>query len=172
VVRPVSFHGENSLFVFDADSSSSQNPSPKCFSFPEEADARVAPNSVVVSAASSTCTAERAARLDGDEVGPACEVVEERRENIQATIHVAASGEVEAASRKTDDPRLRYKSCGYRRLSSTLHAAIPPFTGLMLSGCYKIPAIGIEVRAAFTNKMSTTPYRGAGRPEATYVIER
>jgi aerobic carbon-monoxide dehydrogenase large subunit len=42
----------------------------------------------------------------------------------------------------------------------------------MLSGCYKIPAIGIEVRAAFTNKMSTDAYRGAGRPEATYVIER
>jgi len=50
--------------------------------------------------------------------------------------------------------------------------AIPPFTGLMLSGCYKIPAIGIEVTAAFTNKMSTDAYRGAGRPEATYVIER
>jgi len=42
----------------------------------------------------------------------------------------------------------------------------------MLSGCYKIPTISIEVIAAFTNKMSTDAYRGAGRPEATYVIER
>ncbi|MDH3444741.1 MAG: molybdopterin-dependent oxidoreductase, partial [Deltaproteobacteria bacterium] len=32
--------------------------------------------------------------------------------------------------------------------------------------------IGIELRAAFTNKMSTDAYRGAGRPEAAYVIER
>jgi carbon-monoxide dehydrogenase large subunit len=50
--------------------------------------------------------------------------------------------------------------------------AIPPFTGLMLSGCYKIPAISMELTAVFTNKMSTDAYRGAGRPEATYVIER
>ncbi|MBI2538382.1 MAG: molybdopterin-dependent oxidoreductase, partial [Deltaproteobacteria bacterium] len=38
--------------------------------------------------------------------------------------------------------------------------------------CYKIPAIGMELTAVFTNKMSTDAYRGAGRPEATYVIER
>src|SRR5439155_23331682 len=50
--------------------------------------------------------------------------------------------------------------------------AIPPFTGLMLSGCYKVPAISIDLTAAFTNKMSTDAYRGAGRPETTYVIER
>src|SRR5499425_2155972 len=42
----------------------------------------------------------------------------------------------------------------------------------MLSGCYKIPDISVEVTAVFTNKMSTDAYRGAGRPEATYVIER
>jgi carbon-monoxide dehydrogenase large subunit len=42
----------------------------------------------------------------------------------------------------------------------------------MLSGCYKIPAIQMNVTATFTNKMSTDAYRGAGRPEATYVIER
>ena len=43
----------------------------------------------------------------------------------------------------------------------------------MLSGCYKIPSIGMELTAVFTNnKMSTDAYRGAGRPEATFVIER
>ena len=42
----------------------------------------------------------------------------------------------------------------------------------MLSGCYKIPAIQINVTGVFTNKMSTDAYRGAGRPEATYVVER
>ncbi|MGZ4845612.1 MAG: xanthine dehydrogenase family protein molybdopterin-binding subunit, partial [Candidatus Angelobacter sp.] len=50
--------------------------------------------------------------------------------------------------------------------------AMPTLTGLMLSGCYKIPAIQINITATFTNKMATDAYRGAGRPEATYVVER
>jgi carbon-monoxide dehydrogenase large subunit len=101
--------------------------------------------------------------------------VEERRENIQATIHGRGQvGEVEAAVNKDGTLLgLRYKVIAdigaYHQLFTP---AIPPFTGLMLSGCYRIPAIGIELSAAFTNKMSTDAYRGAGRPEATYVIER
>jgi carbon-monoxide dehydrogenase large subunit len=100
---------------------------------------------------------------------------EERRENIQATIHGRGQvGEVEAAVKKDGTILgLRYKVVAdigaYHQLFTP---AIPPFTGLMLSGCYKIPTISIEVAAAFTNKMSTDAYRGAGRPEATYVIER
>ena len=100
---------------------------------------------------------------------------EERRENIQATIHGRGQvGEVEAAVQKDGAILgLRYKVIAdigaYHQLFTP---AIPPFTGLMLSGCYRIPAVGIDVRAAFTNKMSTDAYRGAGRPEATYVIER
>jgi carbon-monoxide dehydrogenase large subunit len=101
--------------------------------------------------------------------------IEERRENFQATIHGRGQiGEVQAAVKKDGSIlALRYKVVAdigaYHQLFTP---AIPPFTGLMLSGCYKIPAIGIELRAAFTNKMSTDAYRGAGRPEATYVIER
>jgi carbon-monoxide dehydrogenase large subunit len=101
--------------------------------------------------------------------------IEERRENFQATIHGRGQvGEVEAAVKKDGTILgLKYKVVAdigaYHQLFTP---AIPPFTGLMLSGCYKIPAIDIEVTAAFTNKMSTDAYRGAGRPEATYVIER
>jgi len=101
--------------------------------------------------------------------------IEERRENFQATIHGRGQvGEVEAAVKKDGTILgLRYNVVAdigaYHQLFTP---AIPSFTGLMLSGCYKIPAIGIELRAAFTNKMSTDAYRGAGRPEATYVIER
>ena len=101
--------------------------------------------------------------------------VEERRENIQATTHGRGQvGEVEAAVKKDGTiVGLRYNVVAdigaYHQLFTP---AVPPFTGLMLSGCYKIPAIGIALRAAFTNKMSTDAYRGAGRPEATYVIER
>jgi carbon-monoxide dehydrogenase large subunit len=101
--------------------------------------------------------------------------VEDRSEAMRATIHGRGQvGEVEAAVKKDGTILgLKYKVIAdigaYHQLFTP---AIPPFTGLMLSGCYKIPAIGIEVTAAFTNKMSTDAYRGAGRPEATYVIER
>src|SRR5579864_6542558 len=41
-----------------------------------------------------------------------------------------------------------------------------------IAGVYRVPAIAAEVRGVFTNAMTTAAYRGAGRPEATYVIER
>ena len=41
-----------------------------------------------------------------------------------------------------------------------------------ISGVYKIPAVSADARGIFTNKHMTAPYRGAGRPEATYIIER
>ena len=108
-------------------------------------------------------------------LGRAVKWIEERRENFRATIHGRGQvGEVEAAVKKDGTILgLRYKVIAdigaYHQLFTP---AVPPFTGLMLSGCYKIPAIAIDVTAAFTNKMSTDAYRGAGRPEATYVIER
>ena len=42
----------------------------------------------------------------------------------------------------------------------------------LLSGVYRIPAIHARVRLAFTNTTSVDAYRGAGRPEASYVLER
>ena len=42
----------------------------------------------------------------------------------------------------------------------------------MLTGCYRIPAIKMDIVGVYTNKMATDAYRGAGRPEATYLIER
>ena len=53
-----------------------------------------------------------------------------------------------------------------------LTPAIPTLTGLMLCGGYTFKNVAMHLRAAFTNKMSTDAYRGAGRPEATYIIER
>jgi carbon-monoxide dehydrogenase large subunit len=41
-----------------------------------------------------------------------------------------------------------------------------------LVGVYAFPTAHVEVRSVLTNTNSTAPYRGAGRPEATYVIER
>ncbi|MDG2033295.1 MAG: molybdopterin-dependent oxidoreductase, partial [Rhodospirillales bacterium] len=50
---------------------------------------------------------------------------------------------------------------------------VPTFMNLGgLAGVYKTPAIHVEVTCVYTNTQSTTPYRGAGRPEASYVLER
>lgn len=101
--------------------------------------------------------------------------IETRRENIQATIHGRGQvGYVEIGCRNDGTlTGLRYNVFAdlgaYHQL---LTPAIPTLTGLMLSGAYKIPAIQINVTACFTNKMATDAYRGAGRPEATYVVER
>ncbi len=45
-------------------------------------------------------------------------------------------------------------------------------TGRLLTGPYRIPAARYELTSMFTNAMATAPYRGAGRPEATYLLER
>jgi carbon-monoxide dehydrogenase large subunit len=41
-----------------------------------------------------------------------------------------------------------------------------------MGGVYNIPAVWVEVRGAFTNTPPVDAYRGAGKPEANYVIER
>ena len=50
---------------------------------------------------------------------------------------------------------------------------VPPHTAAMLmGGCYDVPAVAVEVVGARTNKVPTGPYRGAGRPEGNYFVER
>ena len=41
-----------------------------------------------------------------------------------------------------------------------------------MQGLYTTPAIHVDVTAVFTNTTAVDAYRGAGRPEATYLIER
>lgn len=55
---------------------------------------------------------------------------------------------------------------------STYAPYIPYIGAAMLPGVYDIPVCFIRVRAAFTNTVPVDAYRGAGRPEASYVIER
>jgi aerobic carbon-monoxide dehydrogenase large subunit len=51
--------------------------------------------------------------------------------------------------------------------------AIPPHTAAMLMcGCYDLAAAEVEVFGRQTNRVPTGPYRGAGRPEAAYFMER
>ncbi len=56
---------------------------------------------------------------------------------------------------------------------STFSSSVPTYLyGTLLSGQYEIPAIHCEVDAVYTNTVPVDAYRGAGRPEATFVVER
>jgi len=56
---------------------------------------------------------------------------------------------------------------------STFAPAVPTFLyGTLLNGVYTIGAIHVEVTGVFTNTTAVDAYRGAGRPEACYVVER
>ena len=101
--------------------------------------------------------------------------IEGRGENLAATIHgrdQVDDVEIYAAP----DGKVVGLKCwiiadlgAYHQL---LTPAIPTLTALMIVGCYNIPNVFVETRGVFTNKMATDAYRGAGRPEATYIIER
>lgn len=56
---------------------------------------------------------------------------------------------------------------------STFAPAVPTYLyATLLSGPYDFPAIYAEVKGVFTNTVAVDAYRGAGRPEATYLLER
>jgi len=56
---------------------------------------------------------------------------------------------------------------------STFASCVPTILyATLLAGQYKTPVIHCEVTAVFTNTVPVDAYRGAGRPEATYVVER
>jgi aerobic carbon-monoxide dehydrogenase large subunit len=53
-----------------------------------------------------------------------------------------------------------------------LGAILPTLTAMMASGVYRIPKIEVAVDSVLTNTTPTGPLRGAGRPEATQILER
>ncbi|HZU40794.1 MAG TPA: molybdopterin cofactor-binding domain-containing protein, partial [Solirubrobacteraceae bacterium] len=51
--------------------------------------------------------------------------------------------------------------------------AIPPHTAAgLMTGCYDIPAASVVIHGVRTDRVPTGPYRGAGRPDAAYMLER
>ncbi len=101
--------------------------------------------------------------------------IEERSENYLATIHgrgVLQDMEVAA----TEDGKL----LGVRaRILADMGAyfqlvtpGIPLLGAFLYAGVYDAQAYSFECTGVFTNKTPTDAYRGAGRPEATYAIER
>ena len=109
------------------------------------------------------------------ELGLPIKWVESRSENFMATIHGRGQvGDVEMGLKNDGTiTAFRYNvlaDCGaYYQL---LTIAIFTLTGLMLPGPYKIANIEMNATGVFTNKVATDAYRGAGRPEATYILER
>jgi aerobic carbon-monoxide dehydrogenase large subunit len=56
---------------------------------------------------------------------------------------------------------------------STFGSSVPTYLyGTLLAGQYKTPNVYVEVQGTYTNTAPVDAYRGAGRPEATYVVER
>ncbi|MGQ0701637.1 MAG: xanthine dehydrogenase family protein molybdopterin-binding subunit [Gemmatimonadales bacterium] len=101
--------------------------------------------------------------------------IESRSENAAATIHGRDQiGDYEIAV-KRDGMVLALKAHTLADLGAYLQLltpAIPTLTGQMICGCYRFRAMRMDGTAVHTNKMATDAYRGAGRPEATYAIER
>jgi carbon-monoxide dehydrogenase large subunit len=101
--------------------------------------------------------------------------IEGRRENAAVTIHGRDQiGNYEIAIQK-DGTVLAIRSkviADVGAYNQLLTPAIPTSTGTMLPGCYKLKAAAMDITGVHTNKMSTDAYRGAGRPEAAYAIER
>ncbi len=101
---------------------------------------------------------------------------ESRRENYVATIHGRDHIQYVdlAATRDGKVTGIRVKS--YANLGAYLSTASPGVPtwlfGLMLSGAYAILAVHVDVFGVVTNTTPTDAYRGAGRPEATYLLER
>jgi carbon-monoxide dehydrogenase large subunit len=101
--------------------------------------------------------------------------IERRRENLAATTHGRDQITYMEIAANKDGEVLAMKGrfvCDMGAYLQLLTPVIPSFSGLMMTGCYKIPALSFEQTLVFTNKMSTDAYRGAGRPEAAFIAER
>jgi aerobic carbon-monoxide dehydrogenase large subunit len=101
---------------------------------------------------------------------------ETRRENYLATTHGRDHvQDVELAA--TNDGKILGLRCtvwaGMGAYLSTAAPGIPTILhGLMLSGPYRVPALKEDVYGVYTNTTPVEAYRGAGRPEATFMLER
>jgi carbon-monoxide dehydrogenase large subunit len=102
---------------------------------------------------------------------------EERRENYLATAHGRDHVQYIEWAVKNDGTILGLRVKAVANMGAYVQsgpgAGVPTWLfAPMLSGCYKISAIHCDVFGVYTNTVPTDAYRGAGRPEATYLVER
>jgi carbon-monoxide dehydrogenase large subunit len=113
--------------------------------------------------------------LASKQLGRPVKWIETRSENFQNTIQGRGQvAEYEMAANRDGRilgvrARITADLGGYLQLFTGL---IPTFSGLMAPGVYDIQNLDLQITGVFTNKTATAAYRGAGRPEATYYIER
>jgi aerobic carbon-monoxide dehydrogenase large subunit len=111
-----------------------------------------------------------------EKVGRPVKWIESRRENYTATTHGRDHVTYIELGAKRDGTLTALKAKTYANLGGILSTIAPgiPTTlyGRMLSGPYRIPAIHCQVLGVYTNTGMVDAYRGAGRPEATYALER
>ncbi len=101
--------------------------------------------------------------------------VETRRENLRSTIHGRGQISRMEMALKNDGAILGLRCRTVADLGAYLQlftASIPTSTANIATGSYRIPAYSFGLTEVFTNRMSTDAYRGAGRPEGIYLIER
>jgi carbon-monoxide dehydrogenase large subunit len=101
--------------------------------------------------------------------------IEGRSESMVATFHGRGQVHTGALAVAQDGTFLGLRVEGIADLGAHLEGftCLPPILcGRLISGAYRIPAASYRARAAFTTRAPTGPYRGAGRPEAAYLIER
>ena len=99
---------------------------------------------------------------------------ETRSENMVAMHHGRASHmEFElGASREGKIDALRLNIVADAGAYPGIGAFLPNLTAMMACGVYEIPKVEIDVKAVVTNTTPIGPVRGAGRPEATQMLER
>jgi aerobic carbon-monoxide dehydrogenase large subunit len=99
--------------------------------------------------------------------------VEGRLEHMQATTHGRAQLATYEAAVSADGTITALRARVLADLGAyPVAAGIPNLTGQMAVGVYAIPAVDFEVTCVFTNTTPVAAYRGAGRPEAAYYLER
>ncbi|NWJ47287.1 MAG: xanthine dehydrogenase family protein molybdopterin-binding subunit [Chloroflexi bacterium] len=100
---------------------------------------------------------------------------ETRSESLASMIHGRGQIDYVRIAANKDGTILGIDITAYQDIGAyyqVLTACISALTGLMATGAYDMPAAYFKVYNVITNKVSTDAYRGAGRPEATYFIER
>ncbi len=101
--------------------------------------------------------------------------IEQRGENLQAQSQGRGQINYVEAAVQNDGKLLGMRVHSIADLGAFLTfatAMVPARTPSMVCGPYHLPALESQMVGVFTNKVTTAPYRGAGRPEATYIVER
>src|SRR5690349_1678970 len=108
-------------------------------------------------------------------IGKPCKYTETRSESLMAAHHGRDQIQKLSLGAKSDGTVTAFKVDLLADMGAYLGLVTPgiPILGaFMFNAIYKFPSYRFTCRNVFTNKNWTDAYRGAGRPEATYAIER